>query len=107
MSDLIHDFAHVPLANETRPALEALTLHELNVLSRQLEENEEATEAQYPALSWDFLRLCLYNHRHGRHSQELLTPTCSARRPLRMTRKVDRVHGEAMNWVLSGVSSIA
>ena len=22
------------------------------------------------------------------------------------TRKVDRVHGEAMNWVLSGVSSI-
>jgi hypothetical protein len=73
MSDLIHDFAHVPLANETRLALEALTLHELNVLNRQLEENEEATEAHYPARSWDFLQLCLYNHRHD--WDEILDPT--------------------------------
>lgn len=51
MSDLIHDFAHVPLANETRLALQALTLYGLNVLKRQLEENEEATEAYYPARS--------------------------------------------------------
>jgi hypothetical protein len=73
MSDLIHDFAHVPLANETRLALEALTLHELNVLNRQLEENEEATEAHYPVRSWDFLQLCLYNHCHDR--DEILDPT--------------------------------
>jgi hypothetical protein len=51
MSDLIHDFTHVPLANETRLALEALTLHELNILNRQLEENKEATEAYYSARS--------------------------------------------------------
>jgi hypothetical protein len=73
MSDFIHDFAHIPLANETRLALEALTLHELNVLNRQLEENEEVAEAHYPARSWDFLQLCLYNHRHDR--DEILDPT--------------------------------
>ena len=73
MSDLIHDFARVPLALETRLALEALTLPELNVLNRQLEEHEEATEARFPTRSWDFLQLCLYNHHHDQ--DEILDPT--------------------------------
>jgi hypothetical protein len=55
MSDLIYSFTYIPLTNETRLALEALILYELNVLNRQLKENEEVTEAYYSTRSWDFL----------------------------------------------------
>jgi hypothetical protein len=51
MSDLIYSFTYISLTNETRLALEALTLYELNVLNRQLKENKEATEAYYSTKS--------------------------------------------------------